>query len=92
MKSTNQLIDEAIKMLQGKKKFPIGSVVAHPDDPVARELIAYEDDEAVAVLEWDGGIKRWPANEIVNPAEVQMVTLRLRYEDILAARKNASQN
>ena len=68
--NTEQLIAKAVKASQGKK-FEIGTAVAHPDDPITRELVAYEDDGNTAVLSWGGITARWPSSEIFSPNEAR---------------------
>ncbi len=61
--NSKQIIAEAVRRSQGRK-LPIGSPAAHLDDPVTRELVAYEEDDKIAVLSWGGVTKRWPVGEI----------------------------
>ena len=92
MKDYKKLIAEAVKKVQGKKTLPIGSVAAHADDPITRELIAYEDEGAIAVLSWGGITKRWPANEVFDPNDALQEAMDLQIESANAAVQSAPQN
>ena len=86
-----QIIDEAVKRSQGRK-LTIGSVACHPDDPISRELVAYEDFGKVAVLSWDGVTKRWPASEIFDPNDAKHAAVAIQTIETLRDIECAANN
>jgi hypothetical protein len=72
-------IEQAIKVHQGEI-LPLGSVVAHPSDPMTYELIMYDGD--FAVLSWNGVTKRFPANEIFDANRVKNTAVSIHVESI----------
>lgn len=79
MKTNTEIIHEAVKNVQGHLLVP-GMVAGHPDDPVARELVSYEDNGKTAVLSHAGVTKRWPANEIFDPNEARDEAIRIKFD------------
>lgn len=78
MQTTDQIIEEAIDAVIGTPP-PIGSVCAHRDDPVTRELMSVVD--GIATLSYDGVTKRFPASEIFNPNDVKREALRIQLRE-----------
>lgn len=86
-----KLIDWAIKQVRGRK-LPIGCIAAHPDDPIARVLVRYEDDGRIAVLSLGGVTKRWPASEIFDLNEVERVAVQVVVARQLELREHFAEN
>lgn len=72
MRGTAELIKRAVSELKGHRP-EVGAICGTEDDPIAKELVRYEDNGETCVLKLEGVETRQPVSEVF---DVNMVNNR----------------